>query len=83
MSTDAVWHGTTILHVRKGGRIAIGGDGQVTLGQTATFRGLAEKYVKLDESTRAKPNTDHKELYAELLTRQGDLTRRLHAADYL
>ena len=46
-------------------------------------RQLAEKFVKLDESTRAKPNSDHKELYAELLTRQGDLTRRLHAADYL
>ena len=34
-------------------------------------------------SSRAKPNSDHKELYAELLTRQSDLTRHLHAADYL
>ncbi len=29
-----VWHGTTILTVRKGGRVVIAGDGQVTLGQT-------------------------------------------------
>ena len=29
-----VWHGTTILTVRKGGIVAIGGDGQVTIGQT-------------------------------------------------
>ena len=29
-----VWHGTTILTVRKGGVVAIGGDGQVSFGQT-------------------------------------------------
>lgn len=56
---------------------------QIALGQPTTFRELCERFVKLDESTRAKPETDHKELYTELLTRQGDLTRRLHAADYL
>src|ERR1700757_3339221 len=28
------WHATTILTVRKGGVVAIGGDGQVTIGQT-------------------------------------------------
>ena len=28
------WHATTILTVRKGGIVAIGGDGQVTVGQT-------------------------------------------------
>jgi ATP-dependent HslUV protease subunit HslV len=28
------WHGTTILSVRKGGRVVIAGDGQVTFGQT-------------------------------------------------
>ncbi|ADZ72739.1 ATP-dependent protease subunit HslV [Polymorphum gilvum] len=30
----AVWHGTTILMVRKDGRVVIAGDGQVSLGQT-------------------------------------------------
>jgi ATP-dependent HslUV protease, peptidase subunit HslV len=29
-----VWHGTTILTVRKAGTVAIGGDGQVSIGQT-------------------------------------------------
>jgi ATP-dependent HslUV protease subunit HslV len=28
------WHGTTILAVRKNGRVVIGGDGQVSFGQT-------------------------------------------------
>src|SRR6185436_11501233 len=28
------WHGTTILTVRKGGVVAIGGDGQVSISQT-------------------------------------------------
>jgi ATP-dependent HslUV protease subunit HslV len=32
--TLPAWHGTTILHVRKAGVVAIGGDGQVTMGQT-------------------------------------------------
>jgi len=29
-----LWHGTTILTVRKGGRVVIAGDGQVSLGAT-------------------------------------------------
>src|ERR1700674_1659577 len=33
-SEIASWHGTTIVTVRKGGVVAIGGDGQVTIGQT-------------------------------------------------
>ncbi|MGH7033212.1 MAG: ATP-dependent protease subunit HslV [Stellaceae bacterium] len=28
------WHGTTIIAVRKGGRVAIAGDGQVSMGNT-------------------------------------------------
>jgi ATP-dependent HslUV protease, peptidase subunit HslV len=28
------WHATTILMVRKGGKVVIGGDGQVSMGQT-------------------------------------------------
>jgi ATP-dependent HslUV protease, peptidase subunit HslV len=31
---SVTWHGTTILTVRKGGRVVIAGDGQVSLGQT-------------------------------------------------
>jgi ATP-dependent HslUV protease subunit HslV len=32
-SSDATWHGTTILTVRKGGKVVVAGDGQVSMGQ--------------------------------------------------
>ena len=32
--SSPTWHGTTILTVRKGGTVVIGGDGQVSIGQT-------------------------------------------------
>ncbi|MBF0372243.1 MAG: ATP-dependent protease subunit HslV [Alphaproteobacteria bacterium] len=32
--SEALWHGTTILSVRKDGRVIIAGDGQVSLGAT-------------------------------------------------
>jgi ATP-dependent HslUV protease, peptidase subunit HslV len=41
-TSSDVWHGTTILTVRKGGRVVIAGDGQVTLGQTV-IKGNAKK----------------------------------------
>ena len=34
MSKPAVFHGTTILCVRRGDRLAMGGDGQVTMGES-------------------------------------------------
>lgn len=33
-AADSGWHATTILTVRKGGKVVIAGDGQVSLGQT-------------------------------------------------
>ena len=33
-SDALLWHGTTILSVRKGGQVIVAGDGQVSLGQT-------------------------------------------------
>ena len=33
-SQPAVWHGTTILSVRKGNQVVVAGDGQVTFGDT-------------------------------------------------
>jgi len=39
-------HSTTILAVRRGGRIALGGDGQVTLGNTV-MKGNARKVRRL------------------------------------
>ena len=36
------WHATTILMVRKGARVVIGGDGQVSVGDTV-MKGNARK----------------------------------------
>ena len=33
-NSTTMWHGTTILCVRKGPEVVIAGDGQVSLGQT-------------------------------------------------
>jgi ATP-dependent HslUV protease, peptidase subunit HslV len=41
-STYPHWHGTTILTVRKGNKVVIAGDGQVSLGQTI-IKGNARK----------------------------------------
>ena len=40
------WHGTTIVAVRKGGRVVVAGDGQVSLGQTV-IKGTARKVRRL------------------------------------
>jgi xylulokinase len=55
----------------------------VAHGETATFRELCARLVTVDTSTRCEPDPAHREAYANLLTRQGDLTRRMHASDYL
>ena len=33
-SSTPVWHGTTILSVRRGGKVVVAGDGQVSMGNT-------------------------------------------------
>src|SRR6478609_5621765 len=45
-NSPEIWHGTTILTVRKGGLVAIGGDGQVTVGQTI-IKANAKKVRKI------------------------------------
>ncbi len=40
------WHGTTIIGVRRGGRVVVAGDGQVSLGQTV-IKGSARKVRRL------------------------------------
>jgi ATP-dependent HslUV protease subunit HslV len=47
--TSPVWHGTTILTVRKNGIVAIGGDGQVSVGQTI-MKANAKKVRRLGKS---------------------------------
>jgi ATP-dependent HslUV protease subunit HslV len=46
MSDIPSWHGTTILSVRKGGRVVVAGDGQVSLGQTV-IKGNARKVRRI------------------------------------
>ena len=49
-SDPAVWHGTTILSVRKGGTVVVAGDGQVTLGDTV-IKSNARKVRRLGGSS--------------------------------
>src|SRR5690242_18631566 len=46
----ASWHGTTILSVRKGGKVVIAGDGQVTMGNTI-IKSNAKKLRRLGGGT--------------------------------
>ena len=40
------WHGTTIIGVKRGGKVVVAGDGQVSLGQTV-IKGSARKVRRL------------------------------------
>ena len=46
MSNELSMHATTIVTVRKGGKVVIAGDGQVSLGQTI-MKGNARKVRRL------------------------------------
>ncbi|MER9230760.1 ATP-dependent protease subunit HslV [Mesorhizobium sp. M0622] len=46
MSNELTMHATTILTVRKGGKVVIAGDGQVSLGQTI-MKGNAKKVRRI------------------------------------
>ena len=41
------WHGTTILAVRRGGKVVVAGDGQVSLGNTV-IKGTARKVRRIE-----------------------------------
>jgi len=45
-----VWHGTTILSVRKNGQVVMAGDGQVSLGQTV-IKANARKVRRLGDGS--------------------------------
>lgn len=47
---DNTWHGTTILSVRKNGRVVVAGDGQVTQGQTV-MKPNAKKVRRLGDGS--------------------------------
>ena len=46
----SVWHGTTILSIRKGEQVVIAGDGQVSLGDTV-IKGSARKVRRLGDGS--------------------------------
>ena len=46
MSNEIIMHGTTIVTVRKGGKVVIAGDGQVSLGNTV-MKGNARKVRRI------------------------------------
>jgi ATP-dependent HslUV protease, peptidase subunit HslV len=46
MSNEIIMHGTTIVTVRKGGKVVMAGDGQVSLGQTV-MKGNARKVRRI------------------------------------
>ena len=76
-----VWHGTTILCVRKGGDVVMAGDGQVTMGQTV-LKSNARKVRPLKDGKViagfAGATADAFTLFERLeakLDKHGDLTR--------
>jgi ATP-dependent HslUV protease, peptidase subunit HslV len=79
---DAVWHGTTILSLRKGGEVVIAGDGQVSMGQTVV-KSNAKKVRRLGggsviagfAGTTADAITLFERLEAKLEQYSGQLTR--------
>ncbi len=50
MTNETAWHGTTVLCVRKNGKVVIAADGQVTLGNTV-LKSNARKVRKLAGGT--------------------------------
>jgi ATP-dependent HslUV protease subunit HslV len=49
-ASEQTWHGTTILSLRKDGRVVIAGDGQVSFGQTV-LKSNAKKLRRLGGGT--------------------------------
>jgi ATP-dependent HslUV protease subunit HslV len=82
MSDSSVWHGTTILSVRKGDSVVIAGDGQVSLGNTV-IKSNARKVRPLGDGgvivgfagATADAFTLFERLEAKLEQHPGQLTR--------
>jgi len=82
MSESTTYHGTTILSVRRGNRVAMGGDGQVTLGNIvvkASARKVRRMYQERILSGFAGGTADAFTLFerfeAKLEKHQGNLVR--------
>ena len=82
MDGTSVWHGTTILSIRKGDQVVIAGDGQVSLGDTV-IKGSARKVRRLGDGrviggfagATADALTLFERLEAKLEQYPGQLTR--------
>ena len=80
--TPDIWHGTTILSVRKGDQVVVAGDGQVSLGQTV-IKANARKVRRLGDGgiiagfagATADAFTLFERLEAKLDQHPGQLTR--------
>jgi ATP-dependent HslUV protease, peptidase subunit HslV len=80
--SDVVFHGTTILSVRRGRKVALGGDGQVTLGNVVV-KASAKKVRRLYQDRilagfaggTADAFTLFERFEAKLEKHQGNLTR--------
>jgi len=82
MSESSIFHGTTILSVRRGNRVTMGGDGQVTLGNVvvkASARKVRRMYQDRILSGFAGGTADAFTLFerfeAKLEKHQGNLLR--------
>src|SRR3569832_3009622 len=81
-NSSAGWHGTTILTVRKGGKVVVGGDGLVSIGQTVIMAN-AKKVRKLGKGdvsggfagATADAFTLFERLESKLVQYPGQLTR--------
>ena len=80
--SDTIFHGTTILSVRRGNRVALGGDGQVTLGNVvvkASARKVRRLYQDRIVAGFAGGTADAFTLFerfeAKLEKHQGNITR--------
>jgi ATP-dependent HslUV protease subunit HslV len=81
-SQETLWHGTTILAVRKAARVVVAGDGQVSLGQTV-IKSNARKVRRLGDGkvlagfagATADAFTLFERLEAKLEKHPGQLTR--------
>lgn len=77
------FRGTTILSVRRGNKVVIGGDGQVTMGQSIVLKGNARKVRRLYHNKvlagfaggTADAFTLFERFEAKLEAHQGHLTR--------
>jgi ATP-dependent HslUV protease subunit HslV len=81
-SSSTIWHGTTILAVRKGSEVVVGGDGQVSFGNTV-MKSNAKKVRRLGQGSviagfagaTADAFTLFERLEAKLEQHPGQLTR--------